>query len=90
MNPQDIIESWNAQADEHNQWDYLGDDEKIEFAISLSYPIFDILPRLWTAGYKTVEQDDKWWLFEPSGDGVVSGATFRDLCVNIILAGVDL
>lgn len=26
---------WSAQADEHNQWDDLGEDEKIEFAVSV-------------------------------------------------------
>ena len=28
-----VIEAWNAQADEHNQWEALGDDEKIEWAM---------------------------------------------------------
>ena len=32
MNYQQIIEAWNAQADERNQWDVLGEDEKVEFA----------------------------------------------------------
>ena len=29
-----VIASWNAQADEHNQWDALGEDEKIVWAVS--------------------------------------------------------
>lgn len=29
-----VIASWNAQADEHNQWDALGEDEKIEWAVA--------------------------------------------------------
>lgn len=27
-----VTQAWNAQADEHNQWDDLGEDEKIEWA----------------------------------------------------------
>lgn len=32
MKYDDIKTAWNAQADEHNQWDELGEDEKIEWA----------------------------------------------------------
>lgn len=53
------------------------------------FPIFDILERLWRAGYTTVEQDGRWWLFAATGEGIMSGSTFRDLCVNIVLAGID-
>ena len=28
-----VVDSWNAQADEHNQWPDLGEDEKIEWAL---------------------------------------------------------
>ena len=31
-----VIDWWNAQADEYNQWDTLGEDEKIENAFYLS------------------------------------------------------
>ena len=31
---QQVIASWNAQADEHNKWDALGEDEKIEWAVA--------------------------------------------------------
>ena len=31
---QQIVASWNAQADEHNQWGELGEDEKIEWAMA--------------------------------------------------------
>lgn len=51
-------------------------------------PIFDVLPRLWDAGYVTKPQDGSWYLFRSDGEGIVSGATFRDLCVNILLSGV--
>lgn len=34
MTYDEIRTAWNAQADEHNQWDELGEDEKIEWAAS--------------------------------------------------------
>ena len=34
MTYDEIRTAWNAQADEHNQWDDLGEDEKIEWAAS--------------------------------------------------------
>lgn len=50
-------------------------------------PILDILPRLWAKGWKTVEQDGEWWLFGEDGEDIDRGRTFRELCVNIVLAG---
>ena len=35
MTAQQIIEKWNQSADEYNQWDILGEDEKLEFAFLL-------------------------------------------------------
>ena len=35
MNYEDIISAWNNQADKHNQWPDLGEDEKLEWAMSL-------------------------------------------------------
>lgn len=29
-----VVVAWNAKADEHNQWDALGEDEKIEWAVT--------------------------------------------------------
>ncbi len=84
-----IINSWNKQADKFNQWGSLGEDEKIEFALESSFHIFDILPRLWANEHTTVEQDGEWWLFDRAGEGVISGKTFKKLCVNIVLAGID-
>jgi hypothetical protein len=52
------------------------------------YPVFDILQRLWASGHKTVEQDGQWWLFDKSGEGKTCGRTFREMCVNIVLAGL--
>lgn len=31
---QQIVASWNARADHGNQWDDLGEDEKIEWAVA--------------------------------------------------------
>ena len=28
-----VVAAWNTQADEYNQWDDLGEDEKIEWAV---------------------------------------------------------
>ena len=48
------------------------------------YPIFDILPRLFKTGHYIDEQDGRWWLFDGKGEGVISGETYRSLCINII------
>ena len=32
----EVIDRWNAQADEYNQWDALGEDEKIEWAMQVA------------------------------------------------------
>lgn len=52
------------------------------------YPVFDILERLYASGYYHSQQDGRWWLWEKGGNGVCSGETFRDLCVNIVLMGL--
>lgn len=49
--------------------------------------MFDIWPRLLMQGFQMKEQDGKWWLFRNDGEGMVSGDSFRELCVNIVLAG---
>ena len=36
MTYDEIKTTWNARADERNQWDSLGEDEKIEWASSLA------------------------------------------------------
>ena len=33
MTPQQVIDAWNAQADEYNQWCELDDNEKIEWTL---------------------------------------------------------
>ncbi len=35
MNYRNVIDEWNSQADAANGWDSLGEDKKIEFAISV-------------------------------------------------------
>lgn len=51
-------------------------------------PVLDLLPRLWETGHVTKEQDGQWWLFDKTGEGVIAGSSFRDLCLNIVLAGI--
>ena len=38
MNHKQIIEAWNKQADQMNQWDSLAEEEKVEFAFNLANP----------------------------------------------------
>jgi hypothetical protein len=33
---QECIDAWNAEADENNQWDELGADEKCEWCLNLA------------------------------------------------------
>ena len=35
MTHDEIINAWNKQADYMNKWNYLGEDEKLEWAIKL-------------------------------------------------------
>ena len=66
-----------------------GDHEYIELVdVDRVLPILDILPRLWATGHRVAEQDGEWVLFDKTGEGLAVGATFRALCVNIILAGL--
>lgn len=74
----ELAGNWTTDEDAVKQWEGRPD----------VYPIFDILPRLWADGYKTKEQDGKWWLFSCGGEGIISGRDFRGLCVNIVLAGI--
>ena len=39
MTYDEIKTAWNVQADESNQWDELGEDEKVEWAFSLALKI---------------------------------------------------
>ena len=42
MTHNEIKPVWNAQADEHNQWDELGEDEKVEWAAA--YAVTKLAP----------------------------------------------
>jgi hypothetical protein len=48
MNIKQIEEKWNNQADEFNQWDKLGSDEMVEFAIKCTKQKYK---SLWPEGY---------------------------------------
>ena len=52
------------------------------------YAIFDILERLYESGHSTLKSGGVWWLLDKDSEGVISGETFRGLCVNIVLAGL--
>ena len=49
------------------------------------YPVFDILESLLHRGCSIQEQDGRWWIFDDTGEGVISGKTFREMCVNLVL-----
>jgi hypothetical protein len=51
------------------------------------YPIFDTLDRLYREGYE-MKWQLKFYLINPAGGIVASGASFRDLCTNIVLRGL--
>jgi len=53
-----VIAAWNAQADEHNQWETLGDDEKIDWAMKVARALPDsIEPELHMARKSIGEVD---------------------------------
>ena len=58
---QQVVASWNAQADEHNQWGDLGEDEKIEWAFSLALKYHPELIAWYVTGCSTLldERDAK-------------------------------
>ena len=47
-------------------------------------PALDRLQDRLEQGCRIEYQDDLWWLFESSGEGVVSGKTIRALIVSLI------
>lgn len=80
----------NARTSHSQAFDsHYGDEHLIKLTDAEEVmPIFDVLSRLWAEGYRTCEQDGNWHLFRKDGEGIAIGKTFRDLCVNIVLAGL--
>jgi hypothetical protein len=54
------------------------------------YPVFDTLDRLMRKGYQVKQPFDKdgFYLLNAAGGIEATGSSFRDLCVNIVLAGL--
>jgi hypothetical protein len=54
------------------------------------YPVFDTLDRLYREGYaiNKLSSEDTFYLVDSSGEIAMTGNTFRDLCVNIVLEGL--
>lgn len=63
-------------------------DADRDFGSSDCSSAFEIIPRLLDIGYKIRKQDGEWWIFEDNGEGVVGGATFREMCERLV--GVDV
>ena len=54
----EIIESWNNQADEFNQWNNLGEDEKLIFAMKFERDkCLQIVYTVWAKFYKDETAD---------------------------------
>ena len=53
-----LIELWNSQADEFNQWDNLGEDEKLIFAMKFERDkCLQIIYTVWAKFYKDETAD---------------------------------
>ena len=54
------------------------------------FPVFDTLDRLMRQGHKLIQPIDNgsFYLLNAAGGIVISGTSFRKLCVNIVLAGL--
>ena len=48
------------------------------------YPVFELLQTRLEQGYYFNKQGDRWWLFDPDGEGHCSGLTIRNLLTNLI------
>ncbi len=49
-----------------------------------SPPIFDLLQARLDQGFYIKKQDDRYWLFNPDGEGYCSGITLKSMMVNLI------
>ena len=54
------------------------------------YPVFDTLDRLMRQGHRVIQpvSNGSFYLANADGQLLASGSSFRDLCVNIVLAGL--
>jgi hypothetical protein len=48
------------------------------------YPVFELLETRLEQGYYFSKQGNRWWLFDPAGEGHCSGRTIRELLTNLI------
>jgi hypothetical protein len=48
------------------------------------YPVFELLETRLEQGYYFSKQGNRWWLFDPDGEGHCSGLTIRELLTNLI------
>jgi hypothetical protein len=60
----------------------------VEWIYTDLFRVFDTIGRLLQSGWYVKDQDGKLWLFDPHGEGVACGETFRDLCLCIIFTGL--
>ena len=59
--------------------------EKIRaIAFNSVIPALDLLQARLESGCEIKQQDGQWHLFESSGDSVTSGATVREMIINLI------
>jgi hypothetical protein len=52
------------------------------------FPVFDRLDYLLSNGHTITKEKDYWRLKDKTGESVMTGHTYRDLCLNIVLAGL--
>jgi hypothetical protein len=54
------------------------------------FPVFDTLDRLIRQGHRVIQpvSNGSFYLANADGQLLASGRSFRDLCVNIVLAGL--
>lgn len=62
-----VTHAWNAQADEHNQWDDLGEDEKIEWAAKYGAEQARVASGCLTADGVAVTPGQQVWVFGTCG-----------------------
>jgi hypothetical protein len=82
-----IIDRWTELIDAELTSDEKASEEKqVEM-----FPVFDTLDRLYRDGFKVIRnfRNGRFILMETGGKVVMTGSSFRDLCVNIVLAGLQ-